>query len=79
MRRSVERELTGVKAVCDGCREEERDLCDMVRRLIRDNGADRGLSVEDAAKELHVPERKIRYLVEKGFVSLVPGVGLMRR
>lgn len=69
----------GVKTTCDDCKEEEQYLYDMVRHLIRDNDTDRHLTVEDAAKELHVPERKIRYLVEKGLIQLVPGVGLRHR
>lgn len=61
----------GYRGVCEDCREEEQDLYDRLRSLLRDND-ERRFSVEEAARILRTDEHKVRYLVKKGLVQLVP-------
>lgn len=60
---------SGGQGVCPECRDEEQDLYNRVRSLIRDY-PDRSLHIDEAADILRVPEHKILYLVSRGLVQL---------
>lgn len=60
---------SGSRDVCDRCKEEEAEIYTKVRDLVRDN-PDRSFNVDEAARVLHIPERKIQHLVNKGLIQL---------
>lgn len=66
--------VAGIGGVCENCKEEEQELYNELRALIRDNN-DEAMSVEDASRRLGVAEHKIRYLVDRGLIQLVTHYG----
>jgi hypothetical protein len=62
--------VSGMRNVCDNCRDEEQELYEKLRAIIR-YSPDRQLTIADAASILHVEERKIHHLVDNGLVQIV--------
>ena len=60
---------TGHRHVCETCREPEHELYARVRSLIRENIYTR-YTIQDAAGILEVDEKKIKHLVDSGFIKL---------
>ena len=59
----------GQRHLCDACREVEHELYTRVRTLIRENIYTR-YTIRDAADVLNVDERRIKHLVDSGFIKL---------
>jgi DNA replication initiation complex subunit (GINS family) len=69
--------VSGMRSVCENCRDEEQVLYKKLREIIRDN-PEKQLTISDAVSMLKVDERKIHHLVDSGLVQLVKSQKFLR-
>jgi hypothetical protein len=60
---------SGMRPVCDGCRQKEQELYVSVRGVLRDH-IDKKLTIQDVAEILEITEKSIMHLVDSGYFQL---------